>query len=163
MIVGQRVGYARVSTNAQDLGIQRENLADCDRIFEEKVSGRRGASRPALQEALAYVRNDDVFVVAKLDRLARSVHDLMQITQTLQDKNCDLLVLDQELDTSTPTGRLIFHVLAVKEELRRCENMAASLRNAIEELPEGRERQRKEESLKSFCERIQYLLKLMNV
>ena len=119
MIVGQKVGYARVSTNAQDLGIQREKLADCDRIFEEKVSGRRGATRPAPQEALAYVRNGDVFVVTKLDRLARSVHDLMQITQTLQDKNCDLQVLDQELDTSTPTGRLIFHVLAVIGEFER--------------------------------------------
>ena len=104
MIVGQKVGYARVSTNAQDLGLQRDKLDDCDRIFEEKVSGRRGAPRPALQEALAYVRNGDVFVVTQLDRLARSVHDLMQITQTLQDKNCDLQVLDHELDTSTPTG-----------------------------------------------------------
>jgi DNA invertase Pin-like site-specific DNA recombinase len=119
MIVGQKVGYARVSTNTQDLGLQRDKLADCDRIFEEKVSGRRGAPRPALQEALAYVRNGDVFVVTKLDRLARSVHDLMQITQTLQDKNCDLQVLDQELDTSTPTGRLIFHVLAVIGEFER--------------------------------------------
>ena len=60
-----------------------------------------------------------VFVVTKLDRLARSGHDLMQITQTLQDKNCDLQVLDQELDTSTPTGRLIFHVLAVIGEFER--------------------------------------------
>lgn len=119
MIVGQKVGYARVSTNAQDLGLQREKFADCDRIFEEKVSGRRGAPRPALQEALAYVRNGDVFVVTKLDRLARSVFDLMQITELLQNKNCDLQVLDQELDTSTPTGRLIFHVLAVIGEFER--------------------------------------------
>ena len=119
MIVGQKVGYARVSTNAQDLGLQRDKLADCDRIFEEKVSGRRGAPRPAFQEALAYVRNGDVFVVTKLDRLARSVHVVVQISQTLQDKNCDLQVLDQELDTFTPTGRLIFHVLAVIGEFER--------------------------------------------
>lgn len=104
MVIGQRVGYARVSTTAQDLGLQKERLVDCDRIFEEKVSGKRGTTRPALNEALAYVRNGDVFVVTKLDRLARSVHDLMQITQ-LQDKNCDLKVLDQELDTSTPTSK----------------------------------------------------------
>jgi DNA invertase Pin-like site-specific DNA recombinase len=119
MIVGQRVGYARVSTSGQDLGLQLEKLSDCDRIFQEKVSGGKGVSRPALREALAYARNGDVFVVTKLDRLARSVHDLMQITQTLQDKNCDLQVLDQELDTSTPTGRLIFHVLAVIGEFER--------------------------------------------
>ena len=65
------------------------------------------------------MRNGDVFVVTKLDRLARSAHDLMQITQTLRDKNCDLQVLDQELDTSAPTGRLIFHVLAVIGEFDR--------------------------------------------
>ena len=116
MIVGQKIGYARVSTNAQDLGLQRDRFA---RIFEVKVSGRRGAPRPALQEVLAYVRNGDVFIVTKLDRLARSVPNLMQITQTLQDKKCDLQVLDQELDTSTPTGRLIFHVLAVIGEFER--------------------------------------------
>jgi DNA invertase Pin-like site-specific DNA recombinase len=119
MIVGQKVGYARVSTSGQDLSLQLERLVDCDRIFKEKVSGGRGAKRPALNEALAYVRNGDIFVVTKLDRLARSVFDLMQITQTLQDKNCDLQVLDQELDTSTPTGRLIFHVLAVIGEFER--------------------------------------------
>ena len=83
------------------------------------MSGGKGANRPALKEALAYVCNGDVFVVTKLDRLDRSVFDLMQITQTLQDKNCDLKVLDQELDTSTPTGRLIFHVLAVIGEFER--------------------------------------------
>ncbi len=66
-----------------------------------------------------YVRDGDVFVVTKLDRLARSVLELMQITQALQDKQCDLQVLDQELDTSTPTGRLIFHVLAVIGEFER--------------------------------------------
>lgn len=119
MIVGQKVGYARVSTSGQDLSLQLERLVDCDRVFQEKVSGGKGANRPALKEALVYVRNGDVFVVTKLDRLARSVHDLMKITQTLQDKNCDLQVLDQELDTSTPTGRLIFHVLAVIGEFER--------------------------------------------
>lgn len=93
-----------------------DKLSDCDRIFQEKVSGGKGGNRPALKEALTYARNGDVFVATKL---ARSVHDLMQITQTLQDKNCDLQVLDQELDTSTPTGRLIFHVLAVIGEFER--------------------------------------------
>ena len=139
MVVGQRVGYARVSTTAQDLGLQKERLVDCDRIFEKKVSGKKGSTRPALNEVLACVRNGDVFIVTKLDRLARSVHDLMQITQILKDKNCDLQVLDQELDTSTPTGRLIFHVLAVIGEFewalitervneRRMREMAAGVK-----------------------------------
>lgn len=119
MVNGQRVGYARVSTIGQDLSLQRERLADCDKLFEEKSSGARGTSRPALDEAMNYVREGDVFVVTKLDRLARSVLELMQITQNLQCKKCDLQVLDQELDTSTPTGRLIFHVLAVIGEFER--------------------------------------------
>ena len=66
-----------------------------------------------------YVRDGDVFVVTKLDRLARSVLELMQITQVLKDKKCGLQALDRELDTSTPTGRLIFHVLAVIGEFER--------------------------------------------
>lgn len=119
MANGQRVGYARVSTTGQDLSLQRDRLSTCDKIFEEKVSGGKGIVRPALEEALNYVREGDVFVVTKLDRLARSVFELMQITQTLQDKKCDLQVLDQQLDTSTPTGRLIFHVLAVIGEFER--------------------------------------------
>lgn len=57
MVIGQKVGYARVSTSTQDLGLQKKRLADCDRIFEEKVSGQRGSTRPALIEALTYVRN----------------------------------------------------------------------------------------------------------
>ncbi|WP_321366174.1 recombinase family protein [uncultured Desulfuromusa sp.] len=119
MANGQRIGYARVSTAGQDLSLQRDRLSDCDKIFEEKASGARGTGRPALEEALNYVRDGDVFVVSKLDRLARSVLELMQITQVLQEKKCDLQALDQELDTSTPTGRLIFHVLAVIGEFER--------------------------------------------
>ena len=88
MIVGQKVGYARVSTSGQDLSLQLERLVDCDRIFQEKVSGSRGTNRPALKEALAYARNGDIFVVTKRDRLARSVYDLMQITELLNTKNC---------------------------------------------------------------------------
>ena len=105
---GQRVGYARVSTTGQDLNLQKDRLADCQKIFEEKASGARGTVRPALEEAMNYVREGDVFVVTKLDRLARSVHDLMQITQTLQDKNCDLQVLDQGqyLRLQSSTARL---------------------------------------------------------
>ncbi len=116
---GQRIGYARVSTTGQDLSLQRDRLAGCDKIFEEKASGARGTVRPELDKALNYARDGDVFVVTKLDRLARSVLELMQITLTLQEKKCDLQVLDQELDTSTPTGRLIFHVLAVIGEFER--------------------------------------------
>ncbi len=132
MTNGQRIGYARVSTTGQDLSLQRDRLADCDKIFEEKASGAKGTKRAALEEAMSYARDGDVFVVTKLDRLARSVLELMQITQALQDKKCDLQVLDQELDTSTPTGRLIFHVLVVIGEFER--------ELITEQAREGRER-----------------------
>ena len=63
---GQRIGYARVSTTGQDLSLQRDRLADCDKVFEEKASGAKGTVRPALEEAMNYVRDGDVFVVTKL-------------------------------------------------------------------------------------------------
>jgi DNA invertase Pin-like site-specific DNA recombinase len=66
-----------VSTPGQDLSLQKERLASCDKIFEEKSSGVRGTVRPALEEAMNYVREGDVFVVTKWDRLARSVLELM--------------------------------------------------------------------------------------
>jgi len=68
---GQRIGYPRVSTTGQDLSLQKDRLAGCDKIFEEKASGARGTVRPELEKALNYVRDGDVFVVTKLDRLAR--------------------------------------------------------------------------------------------
>lgn len=95
MVNGQRVVYARVSTTGQDLRPQRERLADCDKLFEEKVSGAKGTSRRALEEAMNYVREGYVYVVTKLDRLPRSVLELMQITQNLQCKK-DGIELEHE-------------------------------------------------------------------
>ena len=81
---GMRVGYARVSTAGQKLDLQLERLADCDRVFHEKVSGKSTRNRPELQNALDFVRDGDVFVVTKLDRLARSVVDLANIVQKFE-------------------------------------------------------------------------------
>lgn len=83
---GMRVGYARVSTSGQKLDLQLERLADCDRTFHEKVSGKSAKNQPELQNALEFVRDGDVFVVTKLDRLARSVVDLANIVQKLEVK-----------------------------------------------------------------------------
>lgn len=69
--MGMRIGYARVSSSGQKLDIQMDRLADCEKIFSEKASGRTAKDRPELQKALDYVRDNDVFVVTKLDRLAR--------------------------------------------------------------------------------------------
>jgi DNA invertase Pin-like site-specific DNA recombinase len=89
--MGMRIGYARVSSSGQRLDVQLDRLADCDRIFSEKASAASAKGRPELQKALDYVRDEDVFVVTKLDRLARSVVDLAGIVQKLEGKKVDLI------------------------------------------------------------------------
>lgn len=106
------VGYARVSSVGQSLDIQRDRLSFCGKVFEEKVSGTTD-NRPKLQECLNYLREGDTLVVTKLDRLARSTFHLCFIVDALQKKGVELRVLDQNIDTATPTGRLTLNVLAV--------------------------------------------------
>lgn len=77
--MGMKVGYARVSTLGQKLDVQLDRLASCDRVYHEKMSAGSAHTRPELQKALDFVRDEDVFVVTKLDRLARSVVDLSEI------------------------------------------------------------------------------------
>lgn len=107
------VGYCRVSSAGQSLEVQLDKLKEhgCDEIFKEKKSGTT-ANREELQACLKYVRKGDSLVVTKLDRLARSTLHLTQIAQLLKDKEVDLVVLDQQIDTSSPTGRLMFNMLA---------------------------------------------------
>lgn len=116
---GMRIVYARVSSSGQKLDVQLDRLADCDRIFHEKVSAASAKNRPELQKALDFVRVEDVFVVTKLDRLARSVVDLAGIVQKLEAKKVDLVVLDQGIDTTTMYGRLQFNILAAIGEFER--------------------------------------------
>src|SRR5210317_2678095 len=117
--MGMKVGYARVSTSGQKLDLQLDRLADCDRIYREKVSAASAKNRPELKNALDFVREEDVFVVTKLDRLARSVVDLSNIVQRLEEKNVDLVVLDQGIDTTTIYGKLQFNILAAIGEFER--------------------------------------------
>ncbi|MBN2429384.1 MAG: recombinase family protein [Deltaproteobacteria bacterium] len=84
--MGMRIGYAGVSSAGQRLDIQMDRLADCDRIFHEKASASSTKCRPEFLKALDFVRDEDVFVVTKLDRLARSVVDLAGIVQRLESK-----------------------------------------------------------------------------
>jgi DNA invertase Pin-like site-specific DNA recombinase len=107
------VGYARVSSAGQSLDIQREQLtaAGCERIFEEKRSGREAANRPALKDALGFVRDGDTLVVTRLDRLARSVLDLEQIAEQLRKRGAGLRVTEQPVDTTTPAGAMFFTIL----------------------------------------------------
>ncbi len=104
------IGYARVSSYGQSLEVQLEKLSHCDRIFQEKQSARTDA-REQLQLCLDYVRDGDSLVITKLDRLARSTRDLLNIMQRMEDKQVKLVVLDQQIDTSTPTGMLLFTML----------------------------------------------------
>lgn len=104
------VGYARVSSLGQSLNVQLDRLKDCDKIFQEKKSGLDTA-RHELKNALDYVREGDIFVVTRLDRLACSTAHLCKIAETLRQKSVALKVLDQNIDTKDATGRLIFNML----------------------------------------------------
>lgn len=111
-----KVGYARVSSVGQSLDIQRDKLSkECQKVFEEKLSGTN-MERPELKKCLEYVREGDILVITKLDRLARSVLDLSSISKLLKEKGVELQVLDQNIDTSTPTGRLLFNMLGAIAE-----------------------------------------------
>jgi len=113
-------GYARISTTDQDLSLQLDALqaAGCERILTDTKSGAR-ADRPGLHTALEFVRKDDVLVVWRLDRLGRSLKDLLEIAHRLEERGIGLKSLNESLDTSTPGGRLIFHVFASIAEFER--------------------------------------------
>lgn len=109
-----RIGYARVSTRDQHPEVQAARLreAGCERVYvDHGVSGRL-ASRPQWDECLAHLRAGDVLVVVKLDRIGRSVRNLVDVVGLLGERGVDLVVLDQQIDTTTPAGKLLFHVLA---------------------------------------------------
>ncbi|MDH3636212.1 MAG: recombinase family protein [Gammaproteobacteria bacterium] len=108
-----KVGYGRVSSIGQSLDVQKSKLDEfgCDKIYLDKHTGTT-ADRPKLKEVRSYVRQGDSLIITKLDRLARSTFHLTQIADELKQKGVDLVVLDQNIDTSTPTGKLLFNVLA---------------------------------------------------
>jgi len=118
------VGYARVSSVGQSLDVQLSKLSEhgCNKIYQEKRSGTT-ADRPELKSCLDYVRDGDVLVITKLDRLARSTFHLTQLADQLSNKGVELVVIDQHIDTSTPTGKLLFNMLAsiaeFETEIRR--------------------------------------------
>ena len=138
--MGKLVGYARVSSTGQDLTVQLDKLQDygCRRIFEEKKSGT-SANRAELQECLRYLRADDTLVVSKLDRLARSTLHLTQIAHDLEERGINLVVIDQAIDTTTPTGKLLFIMLASIAEFetairaeRQAEGIAKAQANGVQ-------------------------------
>jgi DNA invertase Pin-like site-specific DNA recombinase len=115
------IGYARVSTDGQTLDAQQAALkaADCTKIFAEKMSGTR-ADRPALAKAIAAIQADDVFVITKLDRLARSTKDLLNTLEAIKSRGAGFKVLDQPaLDTTSIYGKLLFDILGAIGEFER--------------------------------------------
>jgi DNA invertase Pin-like site-specific DNA recombinase len=113
-----RIGYARVSSNEQDLTIQNERLlnAGCEIIRLEKQSGTSLTKREELKTILSFLRSDDILVVTKIDRLARSVIDLQNIVGEIKNKNAFLEIIDQPINTSTASGKAFLDMLGVFAE-----------------------------------------------
>jgi len=112
------IGYARVSTEDQNLDLQRDALkkAGCTKFFEEKESGRAGTKRPAFEAALAYLRPEDQLVVWKMDRLGRSLREMLNTAHDLQGRGVKLRSLTENADTETPNGKLMFNFLGTIAE-----------------------------------------------
>ena len=129
-----KVGYARVSSSGQNLESQIEALEaiGCEKIFTEKKSGTN-TNRAELNEALDFVRSGDTFMVTRLDRCSRSVKDLHQIIDTLNDKGVDFKATEQDLDTSSSSGRLMIGLLSIVSAFEtdlRAERQADGIKSA---------------------------------
>lgn len=115
------IGYARVSTTEQDLALQHDALAAAGvvRVFEDRgVSGAK-TERPGLDEALRFLRDGDTLVVWKLDRLGRSMTHLLQTVTELEGRGVGFRSLTENIDTTTPTGRLVFHIFGALGQFER--------------------------------------------
>lgn len=114
------IGYARVSTDDQNLNLQEDALeqAGCEQIFKDQISGTK-AERPGLQEILQYARAGDIIVVWRLDRLSRSLKELIEMVALLEKKGIGLKSLQESIDTSSSSGKLIFHIFGALAEFER--------------------------------------------
>ena len=116
-----KIGYARVSTHSQKEDSQVDDLNEygCDKVFIDKGVSGKLAERPELDKALAYCRAGDVFVITRLSRAMRSLKHMIALADDLRERDIDLIVLKQQIDTTTPTGRLVFNMLASMDEFLR--------------------------------------------
>lgn len=115
-----KIGYARVSTKDQNLYLQKDALQKegCEMIFEEKASGTK-SDRPQLVKMIDQLRSGDVVIVWKLDRLGRSLRDLINCVSRIQEKGAGFKSLHDSIDTTTPHGKLTFHIFAALAEFER--------------------------------------------
>ena len=120
MKIGYKIGYARVSTDAQETHLQLDALtrAKCSRIYQEKASGAT-ADRPELLRLLDHARQGDVVIVWKLDRLARSLRQLIDTMALFHERGVELQSLTEHINTTTPSGKLTFHLFAALAEFER--------------------------------------------
>ncbi|WP_205191585.1 recombinase family protein [Burkholderia sp. LMG 13014] len=119
-LAGHIIGYARVSTADQDATMQRQALdaAGAMKVFEDVASGAK-ADRPGLAAALAYLREGDTLAVWRLDRLGRSLPHLVQTVAELEQRGVGFRSLTESIDTTTPNGRLVFHLFAALADFER--------------------------------------------
>ncbi len=144
------IGYARTSTTEQVAGFEAQlkelQTAGCEKIFKEQVSSVE--VRTELQAAIEFIREGDVLVVCKIDRLARSISDLMAIIKTVEGKKSGIRILNLGMDTSSPTGKLMLTVLGGIAQFER-EIMLERQREGIAKAKaEGKYRGRKQEVLR---------------
>lgn len=115
-----QIGYARVSTQDQTLALQEDALtaAKCELTFRDTMSGAK-ADRPGLEQARSHLRHGDTLVVWRLDRLGRSLQDLIAVVTDLEKKGIGFMSLTEQIDTTTPSGKLIFHIFGALAEFER--------------------------------------------
>jgi DNA invertase Pin-like site-specific DNA recombinase len=115
-----KIGYARISTSDQNLDSQISLLKEvgCEKIFEDVISGSK-AERKGLKECLEYVRAGDSIVIYKLDRLGRSLKELLNLVEDLEKRGVNLIIMSQNIDTSTSSGRLMFQMFGMIAEFER--------------------------------------------
>ena len=115
-----QIGYARISTDDQTLDLQRDALtkAGCDQLFTDTISGA-AADRPGLTQALAYARSGDTLVVWRLDRLGRSLRHLIETVTDLEQRGVHFRSLTEAIDTTSPGGKLVFHIFGALAEFER--------------------------------------------